>query len=258
MSTPFAAALAAYGLHNCLVNDTTLWIGLDGRTATPNAQPLAAPPGPLRRVVFLEAPVQADLVRALVASPQVQTLDELFIGTAQAYPGRYSREAFPGYDMAQAVGALAGAHLPALRHLVLGDMEDLSGGFRLFGTVGDITPIFAAAPSLTTLGLYGNFALSAPVRHRHLEVVETLFDTYGVTGEVITQETLDHLLASDLPALRILALDMEEGGQEADRTLPDPFLALGHLPALRQLEINRLTPDAAARLDRLKAARGLA
>lgn len=255
--TRFGAALVDYGLERACANDTTLWIGLDGRGELGNAAPLHAPPAARQRVVFLEAPVQADLIAAFVASPEAERVEDLFIGTAQDYPGRWPRETFPGYDMAAAVGALRSATLPALRQLTLGDMEDRAGGFRLFGTVGEISHVFAAAPQLAYLGLHGNFALATPVRHGTIDTIETLFDTYGVTGETITQETLDNLLLSDFPSLSRMLLEMSEGGDEADRTLPDGFLAPGHMPALRMLEIDRLTPAAGAELSRLKALRRL-
>jgi hypothetical protein len=253
----FARALADYGLVNCAANDTTLWIGLDGRKVHGNAWPIDSHPAARRRVVFLEAPVQAELVAAFVASPEAMIVDDLFIGTSQDYPSRRAGDAFPGYDMAAAVAALRGAHLPALKHLTLGDMEDKSGGFRLFGTVGDVTHVFAAAPRLEYLGLYGNFALSGPVHHGTLDTLDTVFDNFGVTGDPITQATLDQLLSSSLPSLRRLLLDMDEGGGEADMSIPDAFFTPGRFPSLRRVEIDRLTPAADARLNRFKQDRGL-
>lgn len=253
--TRFTDALSAYGLGRCLANDTTLWIGLDGSSDTPNARRVLAPPTARERVVFLEAPLQAELVAAFVASDEAAAVRDLFIGTSQDYRGAPH---FADFDMAAAVAALDGANLPALTALTLGDMEDRSGGLRMFGTIGEIDHIFAAAPNLDTLGLHGNFALAAPVQHRRLRVLETQFDDCGVTGEPIEQATLDHLLASDFPALTYLDLDMDEGGGDETLTLPEALFTPGRFPALTTLGIDRLVPEDEARLIAWREENGIA
>lgn len=256
--TRFSQALADYGLGKCVANETTLWIGADGSRDWPNASRIGLNEGARARMDFLAAPVQAELVAAFVNSSEALVVEELFIGTSQWYFNSYSREAFPGYDMSEAVAALHGAHLPALRSLTLGDMEDLSGGLRMFGTVGEIGPVFAAAPQLDYLGLHGNFELDAPVRHDRLGVIEALFDSSGITGEAISQATFGNLLMSNLPELRQMLLELSEGGGDDDLTLPDGFLAPGHWPALGELELDRLAPVALSQLAALRRERGLA
>jgi hypothetical protein len=247
--TRFNIALAAYGLDNCVVNDTTMWIGVDGGRDWPNARRVEPYPGARRRVDFLAAPVQADLVAAFVNSPEALVVEDLFIGTSHWYLKSYNNDAFPGYDMAIAVAALLGGHLPALRSLTLGDMEDPSGGLRMFGTIGDIGHIFAVAPALQYLGLHGNFALDAPVRHDAVGLIEALFDNSGITGDAISQEAFDNLLSSSFPRLHHLSLELTEGGDEEDLTIPDAFFAPDSFPSLARLDLDRLAPAAKARLD---------
>lgn len=256
--TLFGQALAGYGLGNCLANDTTLWIGADGSQDWPNSRRVKACPAARVRVDFLAAPVQAELIAAFIDGPEALVVEELFIGTSQWYFKSYAREDFPGYDMVEAVAALRGAYLPALRSLTLGDMEDLSGGLRMFGTVGEISHVFAAAPSLKYLGLHGNFTLDAPVRHDSLRTLEALFDNCGVTGDPITQETFSALLSSSLPNLETLLLALTDGGDDDDLNIPDAFLSPGHLPRLVDLELDRLDWKARGRLDDFLRARRIA
>jgi len=254
MTTRFAEALTVYGLERCLINETTLWIGVDGSKDTPNFSRVPSNPPWRRKIEFLAAPGQADLVAALLASPEAEVIEELFIGTYPHYP---KHPDFSGYDTVAAVAALAGADLPALRHLDLGDMQNWYGGQRLFGTVGDIAHVFAAAPAMTSLNIGGSFSLSRPIAHERLETLSTKFDDFGVTGEPITQATLDNLLTSRFPSLKSLELDMDEGGGDETLTLPEAFFAAGHLQALQWLDIDRLLPEAEDRLAAYKTERGL-
>ncbi|TDR87957.1 hypothetical protein [Enterovirga rhinocerotis] len=249
-STRFAKALEQYGLDKCLINETTLWIGADGSRDWPNFRRVPPNPGPRRQVEFLAAPHQADLVAAFVASPEALVVEELLIGTSPEFPTA-------GFDMTAAVAALEAAHLPSLTTLDLGDMQNLYGGFRLFGTVGEIGHVFAAAPCLRHLGVFGHFALATPVRHDTLETLFTEFDDFGITGEPISQATLDHLVTSSFPRLSTLHLDMDEGGGDETLTLPEPFFSPGHLSRLERLDIDRLVPEAKARLDAYRRARRL-
>ena len=246
----FALALAEFGLEKCLINEDTLWIGADGSRDWPNFKRVPPNPPPRPNVEFLAAPHQADLVAAFVASPEARVVETMLIGTSPDFPTE-------GFDMAAAVSALAGAHLPALHRLDLGDMQNLHGGLRLFGTVGTIDHVFASAPNLTRLSVYGNFSLGAPARHEHLVTLVTEFDEFGITGEPITQATLDNLVTSSFPSLDALFLNMSEEEDDETLTLPDAFFAPGHLPRLASVYIDRLVPESRARLEAYRVARGL-
>jgi hypothetical protein len=256
-SSPFNEHLARYGLDQCLANETTLWIGADGSRDWPNALRLEANPAPRKRVVFMAAPVQAELVAAFVGSAEAGVVEDLFIGTSEWYIERFRTSTLPSFDMREAVGALRGARLPALRALTLGDQDERGGGLRMFGTVGEIGPVFAAAPALRYLGLHGQFSLAAPVAHTALETIEALFDQSGITGEPISQETFDALLSSSFDRLQVFSLALSEGGDDDTLTIPDRFLAPGHLPALTDLGLDRLTVEARERLDERMRERGL-
>lgn len=253
----FARALAAYGYGNCLMDERSVWIGTDGSRDWPLAKRvLQHPVKPY--TAFLEAPVQAELIAAFLASPDALQVEELFIGTSHRYP--LQRTGDPRhFDMSAAVATLAGASLPALRTLSLGDLDDRDGGLRLFGTIGDIGHVFAAAPALQELSLFGNFALGRPARHDRLQALWAQFDHFGITGEPITQETFGNLLASRFPQLRTLSLDLDEGGGAEDDTLtiPEIFFDPAHLPSLAALDLDRIAPASRARLDAFMRERGI-
>lgn len=249
---PFPAALRAYGLERCSIAGQSVCIGL-APDAGHDLLPLHEVPDSASRVCFLEAPRQADLIRAFAASPRARTVERLVIGTSHDYAQKRSI----GYDMAAAVAALKGARLPALKRLSLGDMEMLFNGHRLFGTLGDVTPVFDIAPRLEELSLHGHFALRRPVRHARLRALLVEVEDIGVTGGPLDQETVSNLLLSDLRSLAECALDLNDEHPEFLYAIPEAFLSGSPFPALRRLRINTLTPEASARIEAWKAKRGV-
>jgi hypothetical protein len=229
-----------------------LWVGLPPNTEFRRA-PVNAVPEALKSVLFVEGPEQAGLVAAFTASPEARAVEHLMIGTSHDYirPDRL----LP-YDMSGAVAAVAAARLPALKRLSLGAMELLFNGHGYYGRLGDITAIFAAAPNLEKLDLCGCFTVSRPLRHERLEVLTINVDEIGVSGGPLAQETVTVLLSSSFPRLRELelALDADEV-QPYD--VPEVFFGGEGFPALEALAMDCLKPEAAARLEALKAARKL-
>ncbi len=215
--------------------------------------PLDSIPAKPRRIGFFDAPLQADLIRAFLNGPRARWLEYLFIGTSHDYAAK--RPA--GYDMTAPVAALKGASLPALKGLSLGDMECLFNGHRMFGTLGDITYVFDAAPALTRLWLQGHFRLPAPVRHSRLEELCVEVDDIGITDGPLNQVTVSSLLSSTFPNLATCDLDLEVADEDALYTLPAAFLTKAAFPALRVLHVNALTPPSGADLAAWKGLRGL-
>lgn len=249
---PFPAALRAYGMERCSTTGECVCIGL-APSADHGLLPLHEVPDSASWVCFLEAPRQADLIRAFVASPRARTVERLVIGTSHDYAQNRS----VGYDMAAAVAALEGAKLPALKRLSLGDMEMLFNGHRLFGTLGDVTAVFDIAPQLEELRLHGHFALRRPVRHARLRSLLVEVEDIGVTGGPLDQETVSNLLLSDLPSLAECTLDLNDDHPEFLYAIPDAFLSGSRFPALRSLHVDTLTPEASARIEAWKARRGV-
>lgn len=249
---PFPAALRAYGMERCSMAGQSMCIGL-APSADHGLLPLHDVPAAPGWVCFLEAPRQADLIRAFAASPRARTVERLVIGTSHDYAQKRSG----GYDMAAAVAALEGARFPALKRLSLGDMEMLFNGHRLFGTLGDVAAVFDIAPHLEEISLHGHFALRRPVRHARLRSLLVEVEDVGVTGGPLDQETVSNLFLSDLPSLAECTLDLNGDYPEFLYTIPDAFLSGSPFPALQLLRINTLTPEANARIEAWKAKRGV-
>jgi hypothetical protein len=72
-------------------------------------------------------------------------------------------------------------------------------------------------------------------------------DDIGVSGGPLGQPTIDNILTSRLPALRILELSLDvESVQPYE--VPEAFFTSNGYPALECLGMDCLTPDAQSRL----------
>jgi hypothetical protein len=249
----FPRALRDDGLARCSVSGSTVWIGLGPNPGYGRA-PLEDVPTAPRSVFFVEAPLQAELIRAFARSRAALTVEHLVIGTSHDYAG--SKRCI-GYDMAAAVGALADARLPVLTRLSLGDMEMLFNGHRLLGTIGEIGHVFAAAPALEQLDLNGHFALSAPVRHERLRRLGYQNEDVGISGGPVSQETFSNLLSCSFPRLTALQIDHDDDALDPRYAIPEAFFAGPAFPALETLVMNHLEGEVEARLSEWKKARGL-
>lgn len=239
-----AEALTGYGWDRCSVSaNGQLWIGLGPHGAYGRA-PANALPQDLRQICFVEGPEQAELLEAFVASPEALRIEFLMIGTSHDFAKRGG----PGpYTFAPALDALRKASLPALRRLSLGDMEQLFNGNVYYGSLGDITHVFAIAPQLAELAICGCADLERPVTHEHLETLYVRVDDIGVSGGPLRQATIDHILMSRMPALRSLELSLDaEDVQPYD--VPETFFSDNGFPALECFGMDCLRPDSEARL----------
>ena len=256
--TPFAHALEAYGLENCSLSPKShaLLVGLKARQDYPFL-PLTEIPKVPRSISFLEAPIQAELVAALMRSPEAKTLEHLFIGTSHDWPGgARSHDPDDAFNMTAAVSALAGGWLPALTALTLGDMEMLFNGQRLTGTLGDVAPVFEAAPNLRQLSLTGGYALSRPVRHDRLETLSAEQSDIGCWSDPPDQATITHLFSSSLPRLTGLSIHIDSG-EDVAFDLPEIFFSGNGFPSLCRIDFNKPDENAAARLKAWATRRGI-
>ena len=181
---------------------------------------------------------------SIVASPEALRIEFLMIGTSHDFAKRGG----PGpYKFAPALDALRKASLPALRRLSLGDMEQLFNGNVYYGSLGDITHVFAIAPQLEELAICGCADLERPVTHEHLETLYVRIDDIGVSGGPLRQATIDHILMSRMPALRSLELSLDaEDVQPYD--VPETFFSDNGFPALECFGMDCLRPESEARL----------
>ena len=246
----FEHALRRYGLERCSMSGSALCIGLKPHPEY-NRVAIDTVPDTPRWVCFFEAPEQADLIRAFVAGPQARTVERLIIGTSHDYDAKRS-----GYDMANAIAALIGARLPALKRLVLGEMELLFNGHALYGSLGDITHIFDAAPQLDELELCGRFSLKAPVRHEWLrQLSANVFSDIGIGDGPLGQDTVSHLLLSHFPRLAHCALHLDEMPPEVRFSIPDEFFTRPRFLAMQSFSIDALVPESETRMKEWMARR---
>ncbi len=135
-------------------------------------------------------------------------------------------------------------------------MEKLFNGHAYYGRVGDITPVFAAAPNLERLEVCGCFALTRAVHHDRLEALTILLDEIGVSGGPLSQATVTNLLSSRSLRLRECELALDEDFAPL-YDIPDAFFSGDGFPALEAFAMDRLNPDAEQRLSAFKSLRGL-
>ena len=247
----FEAALRDYGLDRCSINERVLIVGVG--PDEPLGGPIETVPSMPERVLFADGAEQVALIGAFLASSVAARVRHLAIGSSHLVAERRG-----SLDFSDAVAALEGATLPALETLSLGDMERLFNGHRYFGGLGDIAPVFHAAPNLRALDLNGRFSLSRPVRHARLETLSATVDDIGVTLGSPSQATLDNLLSGDFPAMREISLDLDDGDPDSvDYVLPPRFLSGAAMPVLRAFSLDRLDPPSRDRLDALARATGM-
>jgi len=246
----FDRALRDYGLSRCSMSGNALCIGLKPHPEHSRIALDTVPEAPTW-VCFLEAPEQADLIRAFATGPQARTVEKLIIGTSHDYDAKRS-----SYDMTNAIAALKGARLPALKRLVLGEMELLFNGHALYGSLGDITHIFDAAPQLEELELCGGFSLKTHVRHEWLRTLSvSVFSDIGIGDGPLSQDTVSHLMLSHFPRLTTCSLHLDETPPDVGFSIPEEFFASPRFLAMQSFSIDALNSESKARMKEWMARR---
>lgn len=250
--TAFETALHRYGMQHCCDLRGAFLIGLPPGDDTREA--VKSVPKDGTRFGFLAAPQQGELIATFLGSEEASRVTCLNLGTSHHYAEQMRRTAGATgvYDLSDVTDLFKGRHLPALRSLSLGDMFMLFNGHALYCRVGDITPIFEAAPNLEILDICGAFTLSRPVSHAQLQEFSADIDDIAGTAGSISQDTLNHLLASDLPSATSLSVLMEEDPDHGYR-LPLGLTHLQTMPQLKALALEGLDPKSQQRLATLQA-----
>lgn len=250
--TAFETALRRYGLQNCCDLRGAFLIGLPPGDDTREA--VKSVPKDGTRFGFLAAPQQRELIEVFLGSEEASRVTCMNLGTSHHYAEQMRRTAGATrvYDLTDVTALFKGRHLPALRSLSLGDMFMLFNGHALYCRIGDITPIFEAAANLEILDICGAFTLTRPIFHAHLQEFSADIDDIAGTAGSISQETLDHLLASDLPSATSLSVLMEEDPDHSYR-LSENLTQLSGMPRLKALVLEGLDPKSQQRLATLQA-----
>lgn len=250
--TAFESALRRYGMQNCCDLRGAFLIGLPPGDDTREA--VKSVPQDGTRFGFLAAPQQGDLIEVFLASEEASRVTYMNLGTSHHYAEQMRRtaDATGAYDLSEITALFKGRHLPALRSLSLGGMFMLFNGHALYCHIGDITPIFEAAPNLEILDIYGAFTLTRPVFHAQLQEFSADIDDIAGTAGSMSQDTLDHLLASDLPSATSLSVLMDDDPDHAYR-LPQDLTRLHAMPQLKALILEGFDPKSQQRLATLLA-----
>lgn len=242
----FRRALEAMGLERCSISGADLWIGLPPDQSF-RRMPVTVVPESPQSVLFVEGPVQADLISAFVAGLEAATVENLMIGTSHDYISGHRTP----YDFAAAMAALMTARMPALKRLIVGDMELLFNGHGYFGQLGDMTAVWDVAPNLETLRICGRAEFSRPMRHETLKTLSLTADDISGHSGPTAPESVNNLLCSHFPRLRELDLSLEVDGAGA-YTIPEMFYNGRHMPALSEVSIDGLSVEHSERLERWK------
>ena len=245
-TTRFGRSLRRFGHRRCSSMQGALLVGLgpegELRSAVLNL------PDQLDTVAFLEGPAQIELISDFLQSPEAQQVSTLKIGTSQLYAARRPAE---GFDLGKVMSLFKGRHLPNLRSLCLGDMFVLYNSPVRACRIGDITPLFDAAPNLRMLDLCGPFFLTRPVEHAHLQEVSVHVDAASGQEAVISQQTFTNLMMSKLLEVQSLSL-LSDATEDVPLDLPTAFDPRAQMPKLTAFEVENLTPESQQRYDALQ------
>lgn len=248
--TKFTKALKTYGLTKCSAIGDALLIGLPADHIS--RKTVRHLPADTTCFGFLDGPEQIDLIRSFLSSPEAQTVTSLKIGTSHRGAVQGSEDGHEdGFDLRAVIDVLRQAQLPELRALSLGDMFLSRGQAQRFCDLGDVSDLFNIAPRLRMLDICGSFTLARPVAH---PVLEEVLITQNTTVSLLGQDSLDHLLASKLPALVSLLVSIDgTNGRRFD--ISEGFDPDSLMPDLRSLMIDNLSQRSQQRksalLDRL-------
>ena len=247
----FRQALEAAGLGRCSISGKDLWVGLPPDPDHNRLPVLAVPEAP-RSVLFVEGPEQVQLITALADSPEATTIENLMIGTSHDYiPSRRTP-----YDFSAAMAALMNAKMPALKRLIVGEMELLFNGHGYYGHLGNITDLVRVAPNLAELHMCGRAVFTRPIRHDRLQVLSLVADDIAGNSGATAPETVSNLLSSHFPEMTQLHLSL--GADAAPSySIPEAFYSGVNMPSLRDVEVDCLEPVHRERLEKWKADRVL-
>lgn len=246
----FAAALRHLPSVGAEVRGETLLLG-PGSAGTAARPPLEL--SAIRRVIFLDAPRQGAHFAAFLASGLAARTRWLTLATTAGTAPPGDEEA-PAPDLSALLATLGPGALDALEVLVAGEPEHGSADTAMHGRLGDIAPVFAAAPRLRHLELYGTFALSRPVVHDALEVIEvTVPDAAGCRFGPPSKQSIARLLGSRFDRLRLVDLELGGTGAPEPYPLPADLLERRRFPALGSFEMDPLSEADAARVARWRS-----
>lgn len=178
------------------------------------------------------------------------TVENLMIGTSHDYIPSHQAP----YDFSAAIAALKDARMPALRRLIVGEMELLFNGHGYYGHLGDVTDLFDIAPSLAEFHICGSATVRRPVQHDNIELLSIVADDIAGNSGATAPETVTNILASHFAKLNRLNLSLE-ADEAQSYGIPEVFYAGTNMPSLREIEIDCLVPEHEERLKRWKADR---
>lgn len=133
-------------------------------------------------------------------------------------------------------GLLAGVHFPELKSFAYGSYENSVEKPVQMGYLGDLTPVLPQMPKVEILLLYGAFEITEPLYLPHvmeLEVTSFLPEVTGGQAQT-SPETILNLLASRMPFVEEIKLELYAAEGETPFLLPLEFLSGESAPRLRR------------------------
>lgn len=254
--SPFRAQLRQYGYHRCSLFQNALLVGIAANNGLcRSVRSLTTTP---KSIGFMSGPAQVELISAFLNSPEAQRVQHLQIGTTPHDAADINGAHMQGLSAVLAL--FKGQRLPRLKSLSLGDcfLFGCTGAVtenapNMPGCIlGDITPLFEAAPRLEILDLNGPFHLSRPIRHFRLREITIQLDPSLTADAALTQDSLNNLLMSDMPLIEALSLHCADDDVVA-LDLPHGYDPKIGMPKLTEMVLENLSAESAKRQSALQA-----
>jgi len=173
------------------------------------------------------------LLKILVDSLYLQTIEELYVGILNVSHGNY--------DYEESVKILSKGFFPNLKICSIGSYDELfNGGMNFTGKLGDVTTLIKKMPKIEELEFLGYFEFKQKMNFLHLKKLTLWSDSDtkhyfpNLIPSDISQETLDNFLLSDLPHLNYLELFVDD---DSTFQFPQLFLDTKTAPKLELMDI---------------------
>lgn len=213
--------------------------GMNASGFCQHSAPITTMPVHVDEARFMDSANGEQLLAAFTRTIYARQVSSLYIGGS-------SELRSVNLDYRGVVKVLAGAQLPNLRTLILGEWDLFCNESCAFGQLGDLAPMLENLPSLEKLELYGDIELSRIV---HLPRLQSLSIDVGANNayeskQPLSQQSLEYLLQLS-PALKTLELGLSYDFAAIPYHFPSGFLEGRYTPLLRKLELDADMSDAA-------------
>ena len=179
---------------------------------------------------FYLGPKQLELFGSFLKSDYPDSTTSLHLGYSSFYRD-------PVGDFSPLTELLMQTKFPKLETLKLGVFELFQNSCEEYGVVGSVDLIANVAPNLKRLHIYGKCSLSRPLELPNLEHLWVVVDSQLTNdGETLDQPTVHNFLASSLPSLKDLYVNLASS-DDVSYEVPTVLFAGNALPNLTTFEL---------------------